>query len=97
MPNELTDGKLLRELHWDKGMSCKDIGLLYGVDPATVRRQMHRLGIETKSNSESKIGLMCGDKHPNWKGGVTPLNGLLREYFNANLSPKAAERDGYKC
>ena len=39
---------------------------------------------------------MVGEKHPNWKGGVTELNALLREYFNTNLSPVVAKRDGYR-
>ena len=40
---------------------------------------------------------MTGDKHPNWKGGITPLNMLLREYFHTNQVPKIARRDNYTC
>lgn len=97
MNESLNNADLLKRLHWDEGMSCKAIGEIYGVEAATVRRQMHRLGIKTKTNSESKIGLMAGDKHPNWKGGKTPLNLLLREYFNVNQAPAVAKRDGYTC
>lgn len=79
------------------GKTCKEIGELLNVDSGTVRRHMKSLGIKTKTNSESKIGQMVGDKHPNWKGGITPLNLLLREYFHTNLAPIAAKRDQYTC
>ena len=58
---------------------------------------MHRLGLQTKNNSESKIGLMVGENHPNWKGGLSSLNHLLREYFHTNQMPRIAARDNYTC
>ena len=42
---------------------------------------MHDLGLKTRNTAESKVGVMVGNKHPNWKGGVTNLTPLLREYF----------------
>lgn len=83
--------------HWSLNKSCKEIGEELGVDAGTVRRHMNSLGIPTKNNSQSKIGVMIGENHPNWKGGVTPLNLLLREYFTTNLAPIAAKRDKYTC
>lgn len=97
IPPEFCDADLLRKLHWDDNISCKDIGDMIGVDAGTLRRQMHRLGIPTKNNAQSKIGQMTGDKHPNWQGGITPLNILLREYFSTNIAPRIAKRDGYTC
>lgn len=97
IPEDLTNAEYLKALHWDDGLSCKDIGAMYGVDAGSVRRQMHRLGIDTKSSSESKVGLMTGAKHPNWKGGVTPLYALLREYFGVNQAPRITARDNYTC
>ena len=97
IPEGFDDAELLRRMHWDDGMSCLEIGIMFGVEPGTVRRNMHRLGISTKTNAESKIGLMTGDRHPNWKDGVTPLNHLLREYFHTNLVPVIAKRDNYTC
>ena len=97
IPDIFNDAETLRRWHWDDGKSCKDIGDILNIDAGTVRRQMHRLGIDTKSNSMSKIGLMIGESHPNWQGGITPLNALLREYFNINQAPVIAERDNYTC
>ena len=97
MPKDFTNAELLRKLHWEDGLSCKDIGERYGVDAGTIRRHMNRIGVQTKTNAESKVGLMTGDKHPNWKGGITPLNILLREFFHTNQAPKIAERDQYTC
>lgn len=97
MHKDLFDADLLYKLHWEEGYSCKRIGEIYGIDARAARRQMNRIGVPTKSNSESKKGLMVGKKHPNWKGGVTPLNLLLREYFTVNLAPKILIRDNYTC
>lgn len=97
IPIDLLNYELLNQLHWNDKLSCKDLGEKYGVDPGTVRRQMNRIGVKTKTNAESKIGLMSGSKHPNWKGGITPLNLLLREYFQTNQAPAVLKRDNYTC
>lgn len=97
-PDErLKDKEWLEFQHWSLGKSCKDIGELLNVDPKTVRRHMKKFGIRTKNNSQSKIGVNTGEKHHNWKGGITPLNLLLREFFHTNLAPIVAERDKYTC
>lgn len=97
-PSELLDDKDWLEFqHFSLNQSCKDLGERLGVDPGTVRRHMKKLGIKPKNNSESKKGILAGSKHHNWKGGITPLNLLLREYFTVNLAPLAAKRDKYTC
>lgn len=96
--NELFyNAEWLNNMHWNENKSCKEIGEIVGVEAGTIRRQMHRLGLKTKNNSESKIGVMVGEKHPNWQGGLTPLKKLLREYFHINQAPKIAKRDNYTC
>ena len=97
IPSELEDAKWLQREHWDNNKSCAEIGKELGVGPGTVRRQMKKFGIKSKNNSESKIGLMKGEKHPNWKGGLTDLKALLREYFTVNLAPVAVKRDSCRC
>lgn len=87
----------LKSLHWEQGKSCKEIGKIFNVDGGTVRRKMHSLGIETKNNSQTKIGQMRGSKHPNWQGGITSLTKLVREWFHTNLVPIIAKRDNYTC
>lgn len=95
--DDLNDKDLLESLHWDNNMTCEEIGLLYGIHGSTVRRIMQRIGARTKTNAESKVGYMVGEKHPNWRGGITPLHLLLREYFHVNQVPVIAKRDNYTC
>lgn len=96
--NELFyNAEWLNHMHWEENKTCKEIGEIVGVDAGTIRRQMQRLGLKTKTNSESKIGLMIGEKHPNWQGGLSTLKQLLRTYFHVNQAPKIAKRDNYTC
>lgn len=93
----LYDKDWLYEQHITLNKSCKDIAKELGMDAGTVRRHMQQFGIRTRNNAESKIGLMVGDKHPNWKGGKTDLYQLLRLYFQTNIAPNVAKRDNYTC
>ena len=95
--DRINNKEWLEKQHLLLNRSCKEIGDELCVDAGTIRRHMKKLGIHTKTNSESKIGLMSGENHPNWKGGVSELNHLLREFFQTNLAPLAAERDNYTC
>ena len=93
----LLDAEWLSYMHWSENKSCKEIGEILGYDAGTIRRHMKELSVKTKTNAESKIGLKTGENHPNWQGGITSLNKLLREYFHTNQIPKIAKRDKYTC
>lgn len=97
IPDLFFDKEQLQDLHWNQNISCKELGHAIGVAPSTVRRQMHRLGVDTKDDSEAKVGLMVGPNHPNWQGGKSSLYVLTREYCRVNLVPKVLERDDYTC
>lgn len=97
IPDLFFDGEQLRDLHWNNDVSCKELGETMGIAPGTVRRQMHRLGVNTKNGSEAKVGLMTGPNHPNWQGGKTSLYVLAREYCQVNLVPKVLARDNHTC
>lgn len=93
----LDDDEWLIKKYWDEKLNCKQIAEIIGCNASTVRRTMIRRGIPVRGDSESKIGLMKGEKHPNWQGGLTPLKFLLREYFCVNIVPGILKRDNYTC
>lgn len=43
------------------------------------------------------IGLQARENHPNWKGGITPLDRIERFKFRKTMQKLVFERDGYKC
>lgn len=48
--------------------------------------------------SLSHIGKASKEKHPNWKGGITPINQAIRHSTEYKLWRKAVfERDNYTC
>ena len=97
LDRRLLDKDWLIQKHFNENLSCKDIGKILGTDGGSVIRQMKKFGIQYRDGSESKIGLMKGSKHHNWKGGKSNLYSLVREYSQTNIFPKAKERDGYTC
>ena len=75
----------------------KYISETYNVSPNVINRLLKKFGIKIRDCSESKFGLLTGEKHPNWKGGVTTLYSKLRQFFKTRQTHTTLERDGYKC
>jgi 5-methylcytosine-specific restriction endonuclease McrA len=51
-----------------------------------------------KSHYGLKYPSICGSKHPNWKGGITPKNEAIRKSAEfRNWRRKVFERDNYTC
>lgn len=97
IPDEFKSYEKMYDLYINQHLSKKDLGLLFDCDPCVIDRILIELGIPVRTNSESKVGLLSGDKHWNWKGGLTSLSRRLREFFGTNLTVKILERDNYKC
>lgn len=48
--------------------------------------------------SLSKIGIMAGEKHWNWKGGISPENHIIRQSFPyKEWRRNVFKRDGWTC
>jgi len=51
-----------------------------------------------KKMSIARKGLLAGDKHPNWKGGISPINHRIRTSVEYKAWRKQVfERDKYAC
>ena len=96
-PEEFTSYQTMYDLYVIQHMTKEQLGVRFNCAPHVIDRVLKNLNIHVRNASEAKIGIQSGPEHHNWKGGVTPLYNLCREYFSTNLSPKVRERDGYRC
>lgn len=83
-PKELKSYDYVYDLYINQRLSKKDLAKKFNCDPCVIDRVLKEFNIHIRNNSESKIGLITGDKHWNWKGGITSLARRLREYFGTN-------------
>lgn len=98
IPKDFSNKEVMERLYLKEGLSKKELGIRYNCDPCVIDRVLKNLGIKIRNNSESKIGLMTGDNHPNWKGGVSTLSQRIREYCSDNsLKKDILCRDGNQC
>lgn len=93
----LNNRQWLEDMYLKERKGSVEIAKLIDVNYSTVCRYLRKHGFEIRDNSESKIGVMVGDKHHNWKGGRSSLGQICRTYFRANLQEKVAKRDGWTC
>lgn len=96
-PTDLDNYEKLYDMYIINRMSKKDIALQYNIAPSIVDSKLKKFGIKVRGNSEARIGLYVGEKHPNWKGGRTSIYMRLREYFKVNQIPDILKRDHYCC
>ena len=98
IPEDFSNKEVMERLYLKEGLSKKELGIRYNCDPCVIDRVLKNLGIKIRNNSESKVGLMTGDNHPNWKGGISTLSQRLREYCgNNSLKKEILNRDKNKC
>lgn len=80
-PPELTDYSTLYQWYIVEHRTKEQIGLMLNCAPHVIDRALRRMNIPVRGASEAKIGVQCGSQHHNWKGGITPLNLRVREYY----------------
>lgn len=96
-PPELTDYSTLYQWYIVEHRTKEQIGLMLNCAPHVIDRALRRMNIPVRGASEAKIGVQCGSQHHNWKGGITPLNLRVREYYQNNISPLIRQRDNFTC
>lgn len=80
-PEDFYNYDIMYDLYITQKKSKKDLGEMYNCDPGTIDFVLKNLNIPVRNNSEAKIGQMIGEKHPNWRGGISGLHMRLREVF----------------
>lgn len=53
--------------------------------------------IWNKGKKSGSTGVVSGENHWNWKGGITSEDKYQRYLFNKNIQPKIFTRDNYTC
>lgn len=96
-PLELLDKDTMIDLYENMRKSKKEISDMLNCSPDVIDRVLKNYNIQIRGTGEAHIGLLTGEDHPNWKGGVTNLHRRLREYFYVQQVPKILERDNYTC
>jgi len=99
---ELTKEKLKR-LYLVERKSSVEIGVMFGCTGAVVLNRLHRFDIPrrtcpseyTREERRDKWGRE-GERHHNWKGGITEISGLIRNAVS-HVSLKRFRIDGFKC
>lgn len=97
IPKEFNSYESIYDLYITQSLSKQDLAIKFNCDPCVIDRILKFYNIPIRNNSESKIGILSGENHPNWKGGITPLGRRLREFFGTNQTLRVLKRDSYTC
>lgn len=97
-PEEFNDYNTMYQKYIIEGKSKKELGEEFNCDPCVIDRVLKELGITVRNNSQSKVGLMVGESHPNWKGGISSLSSRIREYLtDKHINGEVLRRDNWTC
>ena len=97
IPKEFFNYDDMYNLYIVQHKTKEQLGKYFNCAPHVIDRVLKNLNIHVRNASESKIGVQVGEKHHNWKGGITPLYQRCRQYFLENLVPLIRKRDKYTC
>ena len=61
------------------------------------RRCFHLSLLGKEGWNKGNIGFLAGEKHYNWKGGITSENVKLRQVFKEHIQKQVFQRDDFTC
>ena len=86
---------------YNKGKSVYKLAEKFGLSRPTITRRLKKLGVKIRGGYNALIKWnkeTPKEKKKNWKGGVAPLNALIREREEyQQWRRKILERDNYTC
>lgn len=92
----------LRDLYVNQGLTCREIGLIYGVTGAAVSYQLKKLGIEARKMTKGAIfsdkhklrisKALSGEANHFWKDGRTKIDGYFK-YAASRTKTRARKPD----
>ena len=97
IPKEFFNYDIMYDLYITKHNTKEQLGEMFNCAPHVIDRVLKSHNIKVRGASDAKIGVQRGNLHHNWKGGVSSLYELCREYSQTNINPKIKERDNYEC
>jgi len=78
-------------------MSARMKGNKIWDNPNSIKNQFKK-GVSNNTGRDNPMYGITGDKHPKWKGGLTPENERIRKSMEAKLWKKAVyTRDNFTC
>jgi hypothetical protein len=87
---------VLEDLYLNQKLSCLAIARRYGVAIKRISRYLKKYQIPTRAFTT--LGLLKGKDNPNWKGGISPEDSLIRASVEYRLwRLDVFEKDKYTC
>lgn len=98
---KIRDFSTMNELYINKKMSLPEISKLLNISTSAIYNGLQQCGIKIRSRSEALNGkpkfYSRGEKHKDWKGGVSGWRKRARKLLNPYFVRPVMERDQFKC
>ena len=96
LPEDLKRKEKLEDLYIRQEKSLFELSKEYKITVGSVKKVLDYFNIPRRSQKDA-ARLLCGEKSPHWRGGVSPVYERLRAYSRDNIHKKVIDRDNHMC